>query len=585
MENLKSVYHQFNGVVKKMTTGNILDTKTVSLNEVLGNGKIYRVPQFQRDYSWHQDNWEDLWNDIEIAFETKHFHYMGSVVLQRISSKEFLIIDGQQRFTTLSILTLAVISTIQELIHNGIEIEENKERINILMLQNIGQKDASSLTYSSKLFLNENNDAFYQNRLLLFKEPINVRKLSDSENLMWNAYQFFKYKISVRFDNNSGADLASFLNDIIGELMIFILITVEDELNAYTVFETLNSRGIELTSTDLLKNYLFSIVTKSQSDLKQVKVQWKKIVDTIGLKEFPVFLRFVFLATSKQISKDYLFKEIKYYVKSDHDVFNLLDKLEKYAYFYIALDSPDDELWNNDKENRNSISILKSFGVTHWKSLLLIAGEKLSVVDYRRLLKTVIVITYRYNVIAKLQTNEMEKIYSQAAINLFNNENPNLQSVLNDLKELYVNDNEFKNYFSIKKFITTNSSDKKLLRYTLYKLESQEKDGSMFDFDIDNGTIEHILPESYPLEWQDAFSEDEFERNIYMLGNLTLLEGSKNNKDASNKVFDDKKKIYSTSKFVLTRNITDPHWTPQNIKHRQAHLAKLACSVWKIEFS
>ena len=99
-----------------MTKGNLLDTKTVNLNETLGNGKIYKVPQFQRDYSWERDNWEDLWNDIELAIEHKTAHYMGSVVLQSTNSKEYLIIDGQQRFTTLTLLTLAVISSIQNLV-------------------------------------------------------------------------------------------------------------------------------------------------------------------------------------------------------------------------------------------------------------------------------------------------------------------------------------------------------------------------------------------------------------------------------------------------------------------------------------
>ena len=133
-----------------------MDTKTVNLNDILSNGKIYRVPQFQRDYSWEQDNWEDLWNDIELAGQSKNAHYMGSVVLQSTVGKEYLIIDGQQRFTTLTILTLAVIDAIQKLADKGNEVEQNKERIEILMRQYIGQKDPTSLSYSSKLFLNEN---------------------------------------------------------------------------------------------------------------------------------------------------------------------------------------------------------------------------------------------------------------------------------------------------------------------------------------------------------------------------------------------------------------------------------------------
>jgi len=561
-----------------------LDTKTVNLNEILGNGKIYRVPQFQRDYSWEEDNWEDLWNDIEKAAETKSAHYMGSVVLQSTTGKEFSIIDGQQRFSTLSILTLAVIDAIQKLADKGMDVAENKERVDILMRQYIGQKDPASLTYSSKLFLNENNDGFFQNRLISFKEPISIRKLFDSEKLMWEAYVYFKSKISNRFRNSSGGDFASFLNNVVGELMMFIQITVQDELNAYTVFETLNSRGVELTSTDLLKNYLFSQVANSETDLKQIKHQWKKIIDAIGLKEFPNFLRYFLLATRKQLTKEYLFKEVKHFIKTGQDVFDLLDQLEFYAYNYVALGNPDDELWNNDKENRNAVSILKAFKVIQWKPLLMVGLEKLDNNDIKRLLQAIVAISFRYNVIAKLQTNEMEKGYSKAAINLYKGETGTIGTVLNDLKFLYVNDEDFKNYFSLKQFNTNNATDKKLARYTLYKLEGQEAGGSLYDFVTDNGTIEHILPESYPETWQADFTEEAFERNVYMLGNLTLLEAGKNSKDAANKPFEEKKEVFAGSKFALTKKITDPQWTTQNIKSRQAHLAKLATGIWKIQF-
>ena len=566
-----------------MPTGNLLDTKTVNLNEILGNGKIYKVPQFQRDYSWNQDNWEDLWNDIYLAKASNNAHYMGSVVLQSTTGKEFLIIDGQQRFTTLSIIVLAVIDAIQNLSANGIDVAQNDERVSILMRQYIGQKEASSLRYSSKLFLNENNDAFYQNRLLNFKEPINEKKLLDSEKLIWQAYVFYKQKLKIQFNTNNGEELASFLTDTIGELMMFIQITVQDELNAYTVFETLNSRGIELTSTDLLKNFLFSLVQRSETDLKLVKSQWKKIIDTIGLKEFPVFLRYFLLGTRKQLTKEYLFKEIKSFVKDGEDVFNLLDELERYAYYYMALGNADDELWNNDKDNKSAISILKTLKVTQWKSLAMVAKLKLDDSDFKRLLQSIIALSYRYNVIAKLQTNEMEKVYSRSAINLSNSNSGNINEILNDLKSLYVSDDDFKNYFALKQFNTSSAADKKLARYTLYKIEAQES-GNAYDFETDNGTIEHILPESHPEVWKKDFTEEEYQRNIYLLGNLSLLEASKNNKDAADHSFEDKKRVYETSKYLITNSIKNIQWNAQIIKHRQARLAKIATSIWKIQF-
>jgi hypothetical protein len=564
-----------------MASINLLDTKTVNLNEVLGNGKIYKVPQFQRDYSWQQDNWEDLWNDIALVKATGNPHYMGSVVLQNDGSKQFLIIDGQQRFTTLSMLTLAFIARIQKLSADGIDAEANKERADILMRQYIGQKDPASLRYSSKLFLNENNDGFYQQRLLNFKSPINVSKLSDSERLMWDAYLFFQKNIEKEYPDQSGEDLANFLNKSIGDLLMFIQITVEDELNAYTVFETLNSRGVDLTSTDLLKNFLFSLVAKSKTDLDQVKGQWKKIIDAIGLKDFPVFLRYYLQGTKQMVTKESLFKVVKQYVRNNADVFDLLDHLESYAYTYIALSSPDDDLWMPDKELRSYINALKIFRVTQWKPLAMVAYEKLHSAEFKKLIFSLVSISYRYNLIAKQQTNEMEKIYSKAAINLFRNQQPTYQSALNDIKPLYLDDDEFKNYFQIKQFKTGNTSDKKQLRYTLYKLEGQDG-GHFYDFESDAGTVEHILPESYPEIWRETFSEEEYQRNVYLLGNLTLLEPSKNNKEAADFDFDHKKEIYATSKYSLTNKINQHSWTSNTIRQRQAQLAKLATAIWKI---
>jgi hypothetical protein len=559
----------------------LLDTKTVNLNEILGSGKIYKVPQFQRDYSWGQDNWEDLWNDISLVRSSGSAHYMGAVVLQNNGSKEYLIIDGQQRFTTLSILTLAFIARIKKLADDGIEIEANKERVDILMRQYIGEKDPASLRYSSKIFLNENNDQFYQQRLLAFKAPISLNKLSDSEKLMWEAYIFFQRNIEKDFKNQSGEDLANNLNKIVADLLMFIQITVEDELNAYTVFETLNSRGVDLTSTDLLKNFLFSLVAKSSTDLDQVKGQWKKIIDAIGLKDFPVFLRYYLQATRQMVTKESLFKVVKQYVKTDADVFDLLDHLETYAYVYVALNAPDDELWLIDKEIRTYIQVLKIFRVTQWKPLAMVAFEKLHTTEFKKLISAIVSISYRYNVIAKLQTNDMEKIYSRAAINLYKNDQATYQSALNDIRSLYINDDEFKNYFQIKQFKTGNTYDKKQLRYTLYKLEGQEG-GHLYDFETDEATIEHILPESYPSHWRNSFTEDEYERNLYLLGNLTLLEPSKNNKDAADKSFDEKKSVYSTSAYAITNKINFATWASNTIKQRQGQLARIATTVWKI---
>ena len=76
----------------------LLETRTTNFLELIGNGKIFRVPPYQRDYSWKHEQWEDLWNDIQALNEPRDDrHYMGALVIEGISDREFLIIDGQQR--------------------------------------------------------------------------------------------------------------------------------------------------------------------------------------------------------------------------------------------------------------------------------------------------------------------------------------------------------------------------------------------------------------------------------------------------------------------------------------------------------
>lgn len=569
-----------------MAVTNLLDTKTVNLNETLGNGKKLFVPQFQRDYSWDEDNWEDLWNDILNSYRDNTVHYMGSVVLQNEDNKNYYIIDGQQRFATLSILILAIIKKLKELADGGIDEQENRERAEILMSQYIGQKDPASLKYSSKLFLNENNDAFYQQRLLSFKAPINEIRLSDSEKLLWKASVFFSNKVNELFKNDpSGEKITRFLNEIVGQRLMFIQIVVENELNAYTVFETLNSRGMELTSTDLLKNYLFSLVAKSETDLKQVKSQWKKIIDIVGLKAFPVFLRQYLNSRMRLISKEYLFKAVKQMVKKGEQVFELLDELEKNAYFYVALSMPDDAFWENDRELKEDIRALNLFRVTQCNSLLMVAYEKYALADFKKVLRAIVALSFRYNVIAKLQTNEMEKVYNRSSVGLFESSTMPVRQVIESLHSIYLSDDEFKRHFEHKEMNTNNSANKKLVRYILYSIESQLPDGIKTSFEVDDGTIEHILPEYYTDEWAEAFSEEEYEKNLYRLGNYTLLEPKKNNKEAAAKPFSEKKEIYAESKYQLTKKIEAMgDWTPRAVNHRQAYLATQACGIWKIQY-
>lgn len=561
-----------------MENSNLLDTKTVNSNEVIGNGKKYVVPLYQRDYSWKQDNWEDLWADILLVLESNSVHYMGAIVLQSKGNKTFTIIDGQQRLTTLTIIALACIAEIKRLANDNIDKEANEERAKLLSSKFIGDKDPSSLTYFSKLSLNENNDSLFQTYILTFKTPATSRNLKDSDKLLLKAYTFFQEKVNKHFENNpKGEEIAKFLNEIVAERLMFIQIIVENELRAYTVFETLNSRGVGLTVTDLLKNYLFSLV--SEVDLPHIRKLWNRIVDTIGLDDFPVFLRHYWVSKNKLVRQEYLYKSIRTNIQNADQLFHLLEELEKNAEWYVAFNNAADELWRGNREIKKRIKELEIFRVKQCLPVLLIAYEKMHN-DFDKVLKIITVISFRTTVIGGYHSGQLEEVYNKAAIQIARGEITTPQQLAQEIKELYSNDTDFKNDFSTKSLNTRRH--KKLIQYILFELENQMSN-NMYDFEENNATIEHILPENPSEEWEKHFSKNTMENYVFRIGNYTLLEAGKN-RNIGNTSYIEKVKTFETSGFEMTKKINFPEWNANNLDKRQLELAKIATSIWRVPY-
>lgn len=564
-----------------MADKNLMTPSTTSLSGLLGNGVTYKVPIFQMDYSWKIDNWTDLWEDLKILLNTGKDHYMGAVVLQKTGEKQFLVIDGQQRFTTLSLLALAVIKKIQDLIDRGIESEDNTERISELRRGFLGQKDPSSLHYSSKLFLNENNDPFYQRNLLQLISPQNERTLIDSDRLLWQGFDFFYRKIDEIYPNATGAELATFLSKSIGDKTMFIKIEVEDELSAYALFETLNYRGVDLTVTDLLKNYLFSLITPS--DIRIAKEIWKKIATSIGIDKFPVFLRHFWISRKPLVRQEQLFKTIRAEIKTNQQVFDLLNNLDAYSEIYLALQDPFNLLWQGNRERIKRIREMKLFGVKQQLPLLMVAKEKYSDQEFDKILKVISNISFRYNVIGSRQANRMEELYNSVSQKIFKSIITTAQGVFNEIKELYISDADFRNDFSTLHLYSYGRS-KKLARYILFELENNLMQGGDRDYELDPATIEHILPENAGTNWDQNFPQIFQSNYIYRLGNYTLLEDHLN-RDCEILPFEQKKQFYSRSQYELTKAVNYNDWNPTTLDSRQNELARKATSIWRISYA
>lgn len=563
----------------------LLNTSTVNYLELLGNRKIYRAPPYQRDYSWDVEQWEDLWNDIlEMHQNQEDRHYMGALVVEGKTDREYSIIDGQQRLATLSILGLAVLKQLQELVDRGTDPEANRERITELRKRFIGEKDPASLIESSKLFLNDNNNAFYQDRLVQLRDPINPRGLTRTDKLLWECFQYYSREIARNADlTKDGASLAALLNETVARQLLFILITVDDELNAYTVFETLNARGLELSTTDLLKNYLFSRVLV-RSDLEVLQRRWRSLVDTVRYERFPEFLRYHLLCGFPKVRSQRLFKLVREKIKADKDVFHLIDALEAQAELFTALSDPNHEFWIDRPGCKTYIRELRLFRVRQLTPLLFAAWERFDHDKFERVLKLVSVVMFRYIVVAGLNTNELEPVSHSAAKAILEGAASGPRDVFGYLESVYVDDDRFKQAFSMLE-VPTHGRKKKLAKYILCRLETDASSRDC-DYETDTATIEHILPENPNSDWDKALVE-KWDKLVYRLGNLTLLEANLN-RGLGNASYPNKVARYTESGYALALSVASDapmEWNEAHINRRQQRMAERAAHVWRSDYA
>ncbi len=559
------------------------NTANNTFRQLMGNGLLYRVPPFQRDYSWSADEWDDLWQDLLSLHTTEEepIHYMGYLVLQSSDSKRFDIIDGQQRITTISIILLAAIS----LLHDLAKAESiNDKRAEQLRNSYIGYLDPVTLTAKSKLTLNRHNDRFYQDYLVPLQH-LPQRGLNASEHLLRKAFLWFKARLKADLET-SGETIAGFVDQTVDRLF-FTVITVTDELNAFKVFETLNARGVRLSATDLLKNYLFSVISKEgahTAELKTLEERWEAIIGLLGSDSFPEFLRVFWNSGHKLVRKTHLFKTIRQAVSNRGQAFSLIRDLDRHARVYAALRNPLDTSWERDE--RNSLQQLQMFNVRQTLSLLLAAFDRFGDTDrnsFKQILRAMTMLSFRYNVICGLPGNELERVYNAIAVQLADGTFTSARGVITALQPIYPGDKVFKVAFADKSLRTTNSRNKKVVRYILFELE---RCCSNISYDPDNSayTIEHILPE-HPEQGWDTFDDRQHENAVYQLGNMTLLSASAN-QDLGNAPYQEKKAVYAQSEFTITQGISRRYddWTPAAIASRQTWMASQAVSIWNIPF-
>jgi uncharacterized protein with ParB-like and HNH nuclease domain len=230
------------------------------------------VPSNQRSYSWKEEQIDDLLVDVGTAIETGEKEYfLGSIVLTKPDEGRPCVVDGQQRLASVSMIFAAIRDYL-------LGIAEN-EVANAIAAQFLHTTDKWKRTEEPKLQLSSQDTLFFQNHVLA-KPGSGERQNATVNKLSPDSHK----RIAAAFKKIQGhvKDITSKTHDSMGLLQKWehylqtsakvLVLSVEDESNAFQIFETLNDRGLDLATSDLLKNYLFGKAGKDR--LESIKHHW-----------------------------------------------------------------------------------------------------------------------------------------------------------------------------------------------------------------------------------------------------------------------------------------------------------------------
>lgn len=546
------------------------------VEQIFTEYSVLTVPIFQRNYSWKKDEWEQLWNDIGEGKDQNKHHYLGSIVLVK-NKGTVIMIDGQQRLTTISIVLKSIEWCFRQLIKQGINVDDSKERATYIsrLIYDKNIYDLSKVV--NKIRMNDTNNEVYS-RYIMKDIDINSDEItSESNRLLLSCYIYFKQVISSTCLNEDGTLNQVKLLDYytyISKNIDIVEIMADNYDDAYVIFETMNDRGVVLSPADLLKNYLFS--KTPEGDHAEVIKIWNRIINQVGEKELLKFIRHYWISRNKKILARELFKAIKNYINEGRDIKEFLYELEQGAIIYRAISEPNNPMWKNNKHIEKYLSEIKLFKVDLCYPVLL--ATQLNISDNQlkiNLFKLCSRISFRYIVIGNGAQNDLENAYNKLCLSIIERKNNlDFEKIKVDMKEFIVSDETFKTAFSEK--VLKSRQNKALIKYILRCIEKN------LGGDIgDDQSIEHILPEHPDDKWESLF-ENESGSYIYRLGNYTLLKTKENN-DLGSAPFNEKRLVYKNSKYIITQKIASKtEWTKESIEDRQRAMADTANAVWNI---
>lgn len=359
-----------------------------------------------------------------------------------------------------------------------------------------------------------------------------------------------------------------------------IWVTVPDESAAYIIFETMNDRGLELSATDLIKNYLLGRAGSAR--IEQVESNWNTMtgaIETIAEAEIvKTFVRQYWISQYGVVRTSEFFNALKEKKQSELEVVSFSDELVAAAGRYVPLLNPTHVFWNEyPQEARKAVATLDILGLVQTRPLLLAILDKFLPDQIARVLTAMVSWAVRLLISGKQGSGALEAVYGTAAKEVTDGKIVDAAAVAAKVRPSIPNDAQFELDFA-----TARVSKIDLARYYLRAMESQERsDKDPYLIPNDASSLEHVMPVKQSREWEHITTQDH-DDFISRIGNLALLPPGVNSK-LSSKSLDDKRLIYENADLMLTKMIAEyDKWTPAEIDDRQKKLAEIAVKTWPI---
>ena len=544
-----------------------IDSHLLSVGEVLKADVKYYVPPHQRNFAWTLEEVRQMWEDITSAMaDEQQDYFLGTIVVQGDDeSKTCVVIDGQQRLATLTMIFSAIRAIFEE--------EGNKRAEHFK--DYLGTTDVRTMRTQARLTLNENNKADFQKLVVDICSDEDVLqnerdKFKSKSNLnLAKAVSFIRTSVRKLADSEGDHHTLFDLNDFVSDRVRIIRVTVSDEADAYLIFETLNDRGLDLTMSDLLKNYIFG---RAGDQLDVAKRHWADVEIRLDDENLTQFLRHYWLSRYGVVRERDLYKSMKNRFSTQIAVLTLMEELVDAADKYAAISNVDHQLWKGLGTGlRRDLEALQLFGLSQFRPLMLAGLSELGSRALPDLVRLIVVLSMRYSIVGGLGTGNIERAYSNAALVLRESSDVTVSEIFDKLRPVYPDDDRFERDFS-----SLSIAKSKLARYVMRSLA-----GEAVNDDEALVNLEHVMPKKHSTDWLSAAEDEEdYKAHIHRLGNLTLIESSANSA-AGNAPFSDKKEAFSGSEISMTKGLCNySAWTTHNIHERQVELAEKAKQVW-----